>query len=53
MPLQDMHPDSLTAAVVDDHDIIHNRASRCAQADPPVRVVPSHQYGFCPAGRTH
>lgn len=38
-----MPPESLGVAVVDDHDIIHTGiAARCAEADPPIRVVSSH-----------
>lgn len=38
-----MQPELLGIAVVDDHDIIHTGiAGRCAQADPPIRVLSAH-----------
>lgn len=43
MPSPDTSPESLCVAVVDDHDIIHTGiAARCAESDPPIRVLSSH-----------
>jgi DNA-binding NarL/FixJ family response regulator len=38
-----LQPEPLGIAVVDDHDIIHTGiAGRCAQADPPIKVLSAH-----------